>query len=114
MKSVARFSRHVKDVYGRVDELAAVAEAVEEMLNSPGWAAIEGLLGAELGENDRVLDDPFAVLEQASYAGRHGYRAGLKGAREAAETLVVVAAERLAAARRQHEGEVPAGAGTGR
>lgn len=106
-----RFSRHVREHFKRVDELAEAAEAVEATMSSPGWQVIAALIDAERAETDRRMDNPFKVLEQAEYAAFHAYRAGLGAASDAALTLTSVAEARLAEESERHESAPALGAG---
>lgn len=99
-----KFSRHVRDLYPELNELLDAAEAIEMTMASPGWTHLTALLGAEVAMTDRTLDGAAEPLSQAEYAMAHGRRGGLRGASEAAATLVAMAESKLAEQRRIHEG----------
>jgi hypothetical protein len=99
-----RFARHIDDLYEDLDGLLEAAEAVRVTVNSPGWVHIARMLEAEIATLDRSLDDASSPKEQAEYALAHGRRGGLRGADEAAGTILHDAELRLARQHVKHEG----------
>lgn len=83
----------------------AMGEVVQDLILHPGWSHVMALLGAEIGEIDRRLDGFQEPLSQAQYAMAHGRRAGLRGARLAAEAILHRYRTQLEEQRRKHEGE---------
>ena len=109
-----RFKRHVRDRFGAdADALSRAMEAVKATVASPGWELIQELLRTERGTVDSEVENPSKVLDHASYAMAHGYRAGLNASARAAQTLVEFAEVLIEDQRRRHEG-VPAGTGAPR
>lgn len=101
-KALPAMTRHVRNVWGRDDQLPELiehAEAVERMMESSAWIAVSEVLGAEVATIDRELDHGHAK-EAVEYAKKHGQRSALGAAGDAARAIISEAARRRSDAER--------------
>jgi hypothetical protein len=103
-----RDSRHVGDLFPTLEEKLAAADAARDMLASPGWAVLQGLVEAEVATIDRTLDSGTPLESRADYAAGHGRRGGLRAPLQLIQALVSTAERELAAQRAKHEGAATA------
>lgn len=90
------------DVFPTFEDLFEAGDLVASLLEHPGWELVQRLVDAEILEVNRALDG--RVLDsRADYAHAHGRRGGLTAVRDAAETIRLVAAMRLAEQKAKHE-----------
>lgn len=84
--------RHVQDVWppDELPRLIEAAEAVERVVATPGWAAIQQVISREIAMIDEVLDSGPA-REAAEYAKALGRRGALRGAEQAAKAIMLEA-----------------------
>ena len=91
-------------------ELIEAAEAVERMMATPGWDAVQRVIGEQVAAIDSSLDHGPAK-EAADYAKQHGRRSALRSADEAARAIVGRAAKRRREAEERVAAEATNGAG---
>lgn len=108
-----QLTRHINDLYPRLDQIEQAAEAVGALVDSRGWAVVLELVDAEIATIDRDLDSSVVLESRAHYAAKHGRRGGLLAVREAANALLVRAESRMQEERRRHEGVAGSAPGGG-
>lgn len=91
-------------------ELIEAAEAVERMMATPGWAAVQAVIEAEVATIDAKLDRGHAK-EAAEYAKAHGRRSALRAADDAARAIIGRAAELQEREQARADAEATSGAG---
>lgn len=101
--SVPRMTRHLDELFPRLEDLFSAGEQVQDVVKHPGWVHVVRLLGAEIAEIDRHLDGGREPKTQAEYAMAHGRRGGLRGAEEAAGAILHRYSMRLEQQRQKHE-----------
>lgn len=79
-------------------------DAARELVSSPGWRILTGLLEAEIATIDRSLDSPAPLPSRADYAALGGRRGGLRFVPHIMEALVEHADAEFAKQREKHEG----------
>lgn len=67
--------------------LVDAAEAVERMMDSPGWEAVQRLIGDEIASMESSLDRG-APKSEGEYAKAHGRKSALRAADDAARAIV--------------------------
>lgn len=87
----AQVKRHYRGV--DIAVLLDAAEAVQQAADHPGWRAVMDILDAEEAATAEQMHA--RVLEQADYAHRHGYVAGLRAAQGAAREIIDYAVAEL-------------------
>lgn len=101
-----RWLKHTRDM--SLEQLFAAGDAVDSLLDHPGWISLQALIDAEITEIDRRLDGRDEPLSQAEYAMAHGRRSGLKGAADAAAALMHRYTAELERQRARHEDDAGA------
>jgi hypothetical protein len=97
-------SRQLDDHFGSFEHLLAAGEAARQLLDHPGWEAVQGFVKAEIDSALTGLDRGGEPPSQAEYARAHGRRAGLLYAQGVAEAIVARADQRYEEQQRKHEG----------
>lgn len=106
-----RYLKHIRSL--PIGEVFAAGEAVESLVDHPGWELVVGVLRAERSEIDRSLDGRDEPLERAQYALKHGRRSGLSGAEDVVDAIVHHYRVELARQQARHEGAAGAVPGGG-
>jgi len=103
-KAPADLYRHVDGLFPDTRTLIESADAVEHMLGTPGYQAVQKLIEAEIELIDQKLDR--APLREASeYAHAHGRRSALLAFSDAAQAILERSKQRVEADERNAEGE---------
>jgi hypothetical protein len=97
-------SRQLDDHFGSFEHLLAAGEAARQLLQHPGWLAVQGFVQSEIDSALTALDRGGEPPSQAEFSRAHGRRAGLLYAQGVAEAIVARADQRLAEQKRKHEG----------
>jgi hypothetical protein len=103
MGSTPEMSRHLRGEYGSLEELFRAGEAVQGLLEHPGWKHIMAVVDAEIATIDRELDSHREPLSQALYAMKHGRRGGLMAVEQAAQAILRRYEASLEEQRQRHE-----------
>ena len=107
-RSDPHYTRHLREF--ALEELFAAGEAVEALVEHPGWVHVQAIVDAEIAEIDRSLDGREEPLSQAQYALKHGRRGGLTAVRNAVDTTLDYYRRALDEQRAKHEdGAEPSG-----
>lgn len=96
--------RHVKAAFPDLDSLFAAGEAVGSMAEQFGWTLLTDVLDREIAAETAFLEDRSEPLSRAQYAMAHGRIAGLRGAQEAADAIVIHAERIHQEQMAKHEG----------
>lgn len=83
----------VDDAFPDLGELFAAGEAVEAVVSTDGWQALQKVIGAELRAETARLSRGRKALDQADYALAHGRLGGLQAAADLADAIVTRARE---------------------
>ena len=103
MKIDPRMDRHLKAIYPEPHVLFDAGDAVQGLVQHPGWLHVTRLIEWEIATIDATLDEGNTPLSRAEYALLHGRRDGLRAMQRAADAIFDRAQREYRAQRATHE-----------